>query len=160
MTAYFTAVRPLSRFITHPGIHLMPVRPKRTKRMRILKAQHLKYQINRASLLTLTILHFIIITIFLSEKKQPPSGGILLDLWVDHRHQLIYAFLALITLAPILSATLFITSSRRRRKSITILIITMWLIQATLILTQRPRQFTATAQVTWHHIIQPNLNLN
>ena len=155
--AYFTGVRPLSR-LTHSGIHLMPARPMRTKRMRILKTQHLQHQINRASFLALTILHGIIITIFLSEKKQPPQGGILLDLWVDHRHQLVYAFLALITLAPLLSVILFITSSRRRRKSKTILIITIWLIQTTLIFTQRPRQFTATAQVTWHHLIQPNLN--
>lgn len=142
-----------------PPIILKSSRPvSRRKKNSTRLAKALRYS-RRATLLALFLLQAGVFLIFSTEPDQPPAGrGIFLDLYVDNRQHLVYAYLALISLAPVLTITHFITNPRRVRRRTFVYLSIIWALYASLIAGVVPDKFAAVAEVSWHYLLEPQLH--
>ncbi len=130
-----------------------------SRQRRIPKGNKANRILRHTLLPALIILQIIIILIFIAEPDSPPtSTGVFRALYVDNRRHLVYAFLTLITLAPLLTLIHFTIVNRRRRVMAVIQLSIIWLIFCTLVGYHIPQKFTAVAAVTWQYVIEPQID--
>jgi len=77
-----------------------------------------------------------------------------MDLWVDHRRELVYAFLATISLGPALTILFLAAVDLRRTRAIVFL---LWILFAIGMIALAPEKFNAVANVAWRYVIEPNV---
>jgi len=97
---------------------------------------------------------------FLAEEGDPPGGGISMDLWVDSRRELVWAFLGVVFGGAGLTILfLLMTTGVRRRflrgRVICVAVLVLWVVYGGTMWWLAGEKIGAVADVAWRYVIGP-----
>jgi len=110
----------------------------------------------------IVLLQGVVLWMFLAEEGDPPGGGISMDLWVDSRRELVWAFLGVVFGGAGLTILfLLMTTGVRRRflrgRVICVAVLVLWVVYGGTMWWLAGEKIGAVADVAWRYVIGPRV---